>query len=69
MRKIGKNSHPPKGMRSCKQLFFPYPSVFAKSYVRCVERNAKIKISIKFDFHIRRPLTTVANGKCGPENC
>ena len=33
-----------------------------------LERNAKIKISIKFDFHIRRPLTTVANRKCSPEN-
>ena len=35
MRKIDKNTHPPKGTRSGKQLFFPYPSVFAKSYVRC----------------------------------
>ena len=30
--------------------------------------NAKIKISIKFDFHIQWPLTTVANWKGGPEN-
>ena len=36
MRKIDRNTHPPKGTRSGKQLFFPYPSVFAKSYVRCV---------------------------------
>ena len=34
MKKIDKNTHPPKGTRSGKQLFFPYPSVFAKSYVR-----------------------------------
>ena len=33
--KIDKNTHPPKGTRSGKQLFFPYPSVFAESYVRC----------------------------------
>ena len=26
-----------------------------------LEGNAKIKILIKFDFHIRRPLTTVGN--------
>ena len=35
------------------------------------EGNAKIKISIKKRWrrcHIRRPLTTVANRKCGPEN-
>ena len=36
MEKIDKNTHPPKGTRSGKQLFFPYPSVFAESYVRCV---------------------------------
>ena len=28
-----------------------------------LEENAKIKISIKFDFHIRWPLTTIANRK------
>ena len=33
--KIDKNTNPPKATRSGKQLFFPYPSVFAKSYVRC----------------------------------
>ena len=33
-----------------------------------LEGNAKIKISINFDFHIPRPLTTIANRKCGPEN-
>ena len=36
VRKIDKNTRPPKGTRSGKQLFFPYPSVFAESYVRCV---------------------------------
>ena len=30
--------------------------------------NTKIKISIKCDFHIRRPLTTVAYRKRGPKN-
>ena len=35
VRKIDKNTPPPKGTRSGKQLFFPYPSVFAESYVRC----------------------------------
>ena len=30
--------------------------------------NAKIKISIKYDFHIRLPLTNVAKRKCSPEN-
>ena len=30
--------------------------------------NAMIKILIKCGFHIQRPLTTVANRKCGPEN-
>ena len=35
VRKIDKNTHPPKGTRSGKQLFFPYPSVFAELYVRC----------------------------------
>ena len=35
VRKIDKNTHPPKSTRSGKQLFFPYPSVFAESYVRC----------------------------------
>ena len=34
-RKIDKNTNPPKGTRSGKQLFYPYPSVFAESYVRC----------------------------------
>ena len=43
MRKIDKNTHPPKGTRSGKQLFFPYPSVFAKSYVRCDFESLKIK--------------------------
>ena len=38
VRKIDKNTHTPKGTRSGKQLFFPYPSVFAESYVRCVYR-------------------------------
>ena len=36
VRKIDKNTHPPKGTRSGKQLIFPYPSVFVESYVRCV---------------------------------
>ena len=36
VRKIDKNTRPPKGTRSGKQLFFPYPSVFSESYVRCV---------------------------------
>ena len=35
VRKIDKNTHPPKGTRSGNQLFFPYPSVFANTYVRC----------------------------------
>ena len=35
LEKIDKNTHPPKGTRSGKQMFFPYPSVFAESYVRC----------------------------------
>ena len=39
MRKIDKNTQPPKGTRSGKQLFFPYPSVFAKSYVRCEKQR------------------------------
>ena len=34
-RKIDKNTNPPKGTSSGKQLFYPYPSVFAESYVRC----------------------------------
>ena len=42
LRKIDKNTHPPKGTRSGKQLFFPYPSVFAESYVRCVQTAAQL---------------------------
>ena len=42
VRKIDKNTQPPKGTRSGKQPFFPYPSVFAESYVRCdKEHTAK----------------------------
>ena len=40
MRKIDNNTRPPKRTRSGKHLFFPYPSVFAKSYVRCVHGQA-----------------------------
>ena len=47
VRKIDKNTYPPKGMRSGKQLFFPYPSVFAESYVRCVVDNMLIQTFIK----------------------
>ena len=56
-----------------KQLYFlvfqhgkivaTYIFAIIKGYL---EGNAKIEISIKFDFHIRRPLT-VANRKCGAE--
>ena len=35
VRKIDKNTRPQKDSCSGKQLFNPYPSVFAKSYVRC----------------------------------
>ena len=40
MRKIDNNTRPPKRTRSGKHLFFPYPSVFAKSYVLCVHGQA-----------------------------
>ena len=35
VRKIDKNTRTPKGTHSGKQLFFQYPSVFAKTYVQC----------------------------------
>ena len=47
MRKIDKNTQPPKGTRSGKQPFFPYPSVFAKSYVRCEQPRCQIGFSHK----------------------
>ena len=47
VRKIDKNTYPPKVTRSGKQLFFPYPSVFAESYVRCVVDNMLIQTFIK----------------------
>ena len=47
VRKIDKNTFPPNGTRSGKQLFFPYPSVFVESYVRCVVDNMLIKTFIK----------------------
>ena len=40
-----------------------YGFAIIKGYL---EGNAKIKISINFGFHIRQPLTTIANRKCGP---